>query len=73
MSDYNEETSPAAEYPANTLTPVVNTDTNTSEATWYGQETNRSRPFNTNKKNVTQIKEFRVDTVKINGNVLQVH
>ena len=73
MSDYNEEKSLAAEYPANTRTPVVNTGTNASEATVNGQETNRRRPFNTNKKNVTQIKEFRGDTVKLNGNVFQVH
>ena len=57
MSDYNEEKSPAADYPTNTRTPVVNTGTNTSEATGNGQETNVRRPFNTNKKDVTQIKE----------------
>ena len=73
MSDYNEEKSPAAENSANTRTPVVNTGTNASEATVNGQETNRRRPFNTNKKNVTQIREFRGDTVKLNGNVFQVH
>ena len=73
MSDYNEEKSPAAENPANTRTPAVNTGTNASEATVSGQETNRRRPFNTNKKNVTQIKEFRGDTVKLNGNIFQVH
>ena len=57
MSDYNEEKSPAVEYPANTRIPAVNTGTNASEATGNGQETNRRRPFNTNKKNVTQIKD----------------
>ena len=30
MSDYNEEKSPAAEYPANTCTLAVNTGTNAS-------------------------------------------
>ena len=73
MSDYNEEKSPSAENPANTRTSAVNTGTNASEATVNGQETNRRRLFNTNKKNVTQIKEFRGDTVKLNGNVFQVH
>ena len=73
MSDYNEEISLAAEYPANTRPPVVTTGTNASEAIGNGQETNRRRRFNTNKKNVTQIKEFRGDTVKLNGNVFQVH
>ena len=73
MSDYNEETSPAAEYPANTRTPAVNTSTNASEAAGSGQKANMRRPFNTNKKNVTQIKEFRGDTVKLNGNIFQVH
>ena len=73
MSDYNEEKSPAAENTVNTRTPAVNTGTNASEETVNGQETNRRRPFNTNKKNVTQIKEFRGDTVKLNGNVFQVY
>ena len=73
MSEYNEEKSPAAEYSANTRTPAVNTCTNASEATGNGQEANRRRPFNTNKKNVTQIKEFKGDTIKLNGNVFQVH